>query len=138
MSPRRKGREATQLLDYKLRIPEALRRQIAEMAEKNRVSANREMINRLWRSFEQGDLFTLADVAEEFRNIGKRYDDAIRAMEMQGDLIRAVEALTTAVEQLPELNEPIQAALKKTKTVIWMIEREAAQLPRRMRTTGAD
>lgn len=132
------SRKETSFLTYKLRIRETLRRKIAAAAEKNKVSANYEMVSRLEHSFEQPEIFTISDVAEDLRILWARYGDAIHELNKQGDLMRAAEALMKAVEQLPEISKPIQAALIKTKSAITLIELEAAKLPRRMRTTGND
>ena len=47
------ARKPTDIVQYKLRIRESLRRRIEQAAKKNGVSANQEMVSRLARSFEQ-------------------------------------------------------------------------------------
>jgi hypothetical protein len=131
-------RKETALLQYKLRIREALRRKIAKAAEKRGVSANYEMTWRLEQSFEREDMFSIHDVAEDLRIVWARCGNAFHELNKQGDLMRAAEALMKAVEQLPEISGPIQTALKKTKAAMQLIEIEAVKLPHLMHTSGAE
>jgi hypothetical protein len=59
------ARKPTDIVQYKLRIRESLRRRIEQAAKKNGVSANQEMVGRLERSFEQETQRKLDLVAEE-------------------------------------------------------------------------
>jgi 5-formyltetrahydrofolate cyclo-ligase len=56
-------RKPSHVLQYKLRIREALRRRIEKAAEKNGVSANQEMVRRLERSFDQEAAQSINQVA---------------------------------------------------------------------------
>jgi hypothetical protein len=59
------ARKPTDIVQYKLRIRESLRRRIEQAAKKNGVSANQEMVGRLERSFELETQRKLDLVAEE-------------------------------------------------------------------------
>jgi hypothetical protein len=128
-------RKPSALLQYKLRIREGLRRQIETAAKKRGVSLNYEMTFRLEDSFRQERLRELDTVGQDMINTWARYGSAVHELNKQGDLIRAVEALL----KLPADADPAdrEDATANVRRVIAFIEKEAAQLPRRMRTTGA-
>lgn len=129
-------RKPTAMLQYKLQIRETLRRRIEAAANKRGVSTNAEMVSRLEHSFDQELLWTLAGTVADMSNIWARYSDAIDKLNKQGDLIRAIEALL----KLPTDTDPADRkdAVANVQRVIILIETEAAKLPRRMHTTGAD
>jgi hypothetical protein len=131
------SRKPSATLQYKLRIREALRRRI-EQAAKGRpipVSANYEMVSRLEQSFEKESLWTLAGVAADMSNIWDRYGKAIDELNKQGDLIRAVEALLKLPAKADAADR--EDAVANVQRVITGIKAQAAEIPRRMRTTGA-
>jgi hypothetical protein len=62
-------RKPSALLDYKLRIRESLRRQLAESAGKRGVSMNAEMVRRLEESFDQERKRSLDEVTQKLENV---------------------------------------------------------------------
>jgi Arc-like DNA binding domain len=69
------ARKPTDIVQYKLRIRESLRRYIEEAAKKNGVSANQEMVRRLESSFERETQRTIESwfehLNEQTRHLGK-------------------------------------------------------------------
>jgi predicted NBD/HSP70 family sugar kinase len=57
------ARKSSRVVQYKIRVREALRRRIEKAAEKNGVSANHEMVSRLERSFDQEAVQSINQVA---------------------------------------------------------------------------
>ncbi len=78
-------RKPADIVQYKLRIREGLRRGIEQAAKKNRRSANQEMVARLAGSFQQ----------EPVRQLESIVDDMFRILETLTDRTREAEALVT-------------------------------------------
>ena len=57
-------RQPSAIVQYKLRIREALRRRIERAAKEHGVSANQEMVRRLEQSFDQETTRTLDDICK--------------------------------------------------------------------------
>ena len=131
------AQRTAKVIQYKIRVREDLRRRIEQEAKKRGVSANYEMVSRLERSFSEEAVQSLGAVAQYIHNAWLRLDEAFYGLSKQGDLIRAAEALVKQVEQ-PTSNTAIEKAAEKVKQAIRLIEQDAATLPRRMHTTGAD
>lgn len=133
------ARKPTDIVQPNLRIRESLRRDLESAAKKNGVSINREMSDRLYLSFDAEARRSNAAIAEDMKNTWARYGDAFHELNKQGDLVRATEALIKQIEQSDAANsKAIKAAVEKAKTVLKMIEVEAAMLVRRAHTTGGD
>ena len=124
-------RKPDALLDYKLRIREDLRRRIEKAAERNHVSLNGEMVNRLRSSFEQEALLTIYGVSEDLGNAWARHAEMFHALNKQGDLIHAAEALVALIKA----GKPTETAVAKVEQAIRAIETEAAKMPRSFHTT---
>ena len=128
-------RKPTAFVSYKLRIKEALRREIERAAKARGVSLNYEMSSRLERSFERDAQRRLDETESDMSNTWARYGQAFHELEKQGDLLRATEALLKQIEQ--ESTSPaIKAAVVQVKQAIALIDAEAKLLLRRMHTTG--
>jgi len=130
-------RKPTAIVQYKLRIREALRRRIEAAAKARRVSANAEMAQRLEQSFEQREHVSVALSASSLEVITARLGELLHAINVQGDLLRAVEELLAAIEESKMQKRPeVEAAAAKVKRVTTMIDLEAKALARRAHTTG--
>ncbi|MDA9424033.1 Arc family DNA-binding protein [Bradyrhizobium sp. CCBAU 53380] len=110
-------RKPSDIVQYKLRIRESLRRKIEKAAEKNRTSANQEMVSRLEASFDQEELRSIRDAT---RNIKEWLMTAERAIERIGIMLLDAGSLAR-VEQLTAderaaLNAGIAAILKHAPT----------------------
>jgi len=92
------------------------------------------MVSRLEQSFEQAATRSNEDVAEDMKNVWARYGDLWHRPNMQGDLLRATEALVTAIEELQD-RAAITKAVARVKQVTRAIDVEAAAMVRRMHTT---
>jgi hypothetical protein len=129
-------RKPSAILDYKLRIRESLRRKIEQAAKKGQVSMNYEMASRLERSFEQDALRSIDEIRGDLDVIRARVGEAVHDLNLQGDLVRAVEAL---IEQLPTtvLDDPsgrVGEAVAGVQRALKMIDMAAARAVRRMHT----
>jgi hypothetical protein len=117
------ARKPSDIVAPNLRIREDLRRRLEKAAEKNRVSINREMINRLTDSFE---LRTHLNFEELHAGMEVAYAHIERATlhhpNMQADLINAAEALVAANEKQDQA--AITAAIAQVKAAIFTIERD--------------
>ncbi len=130
-------RKPTAIVQYKLRIREALRRRIEAAAKARRVSANAEMAQRLEQSFEQQEHVSVALSACSLEVITARLGELLHPINVQGDLLRAVEELLAVVEESKMQKRPeVEAAVTKVKRVTTMIDLEAKALARRAHTTG--
>lgn len=124
-------------VEYKLRIREDLRQRIEHAADANRVSANREMVNRIHASFDYKATRTIEDIAADMDVVWARYGKLFHDLSARGDLVRAAEILVEAVEQLPvAAQKPLKAAIERAKAAISVIDTEAATAMRRFHTTG--
>jgi|SRR5579872_1625631 len=129
------ARKPSDIVQPNLRIREDLRRRLEREAKKRGVSLNNEMTYRLDRSFEQDAMRSNEEISEDMKNIWARYGEMFHSLNKQGDLIRAADALTKYVD----LNDDgAIKAVQRVRRVIDMIEHEAAKLPHRMHTTGAE
>jgi hypothetical protein len=134
-------RKPSAILQYKLRIRENLRRRIEKAAEKNRVSANYEMVSRLERSFDQEHTIEIAAVAGHIEAAWARLDQIFHDLNKQGDLLRAAEELVAQIEQLlpaERQTNGIKKAVERVKQIGKVIDIEATLVARRMHTTGAN
>jgi hypothetical protein len=131
-------RKPSAVLQYKLRIRESLRRRIEKAAEKNKVSANYEMVSRLERSFDQEHTIEIAAIAGHIEDAWARNDQIFHELNKQGDLLRAAEELVAQIEQLPADRQTtgIKKAVEQVKQAAKVIDIEAARAVRRMNTTS--
>lgn len=128
--------EASEIVDYKLRVRKDLRQRIERAADANRVSHNREMVNRLAQSFDYEATRSLEQIAIDMDGVWARYGKVFHDLSTRGDLIRATETLVEAVEQLPVATRgPIKEVVERVKAAINVINIEATAGMRRFRTT---
>jgi Arc-like DNA binding domain len=122
------------MTQHKLRMPENLRHQIEAAAAKLGKSANREMVDRLWSSFETSHADTIETVAQNLEIAWGRWGNTWHETNKQSDLLKAAEALAAEVEQLPETpeHESVKAAAIGVRRIARVIDIEAARLLRRM------
>jgi hypothetical protein len=123
-------------VEYKLRIREDLRQRLELAAEANRVSANREMVDRIAQSFEYPPTRTIEAIAADMDSVWGRYGKIFLDLSTRGDLVRATETLVEAVEQLPAAaqNKSVKAAIERAKAAINVIDAEATTAMRRFAT----
>jgi hypothetical protein len=120
-------RKPSDILQYKLRIRESLRRRIEKTAEKNKVSANQEMVNRLERSFDQEHLSDIDSVAVGLKESWFRVERLFDRLALLSDLLQAASELVAQIEQLPaeiQNRAALKAAVEQVRQVRRMIELE--------------
>jgi hypothetical protein len=88
------------------------------------------------RSFEQDALRSIDEIRGDLDVIRARVAEAVHGLNLQGDLLRAAEALVGEVERLPTeaKGEAINEAVTKVQAVVRVIELSAAAMVRRMHT----
>ena len=108
-----------------LRMPEDLRLRVMREADKNLVSFNREVLNRLHSSFDSDTKRTIADVTNGLAIASARL---LHDLHRQADLVRRVESLLTQLDQspVPQNDEPAAAARSLNR----ILERGTARHPR--------
>ena len=89
-----------------LRMPEDLRLRVMREADKNRVSFNREVLNRLHLSFDSDTKRTIADVTNGLAIASARL---LHDLHRQADLVRRVESLLAQLDQSPGDSEATKA-----------------------------
>jgi len=138
-------RTPTDLSHLNLRIRENLRRELKEQAKAHRVSLNYEVTSRLEQTLEQAHILTLHQLTENAGRMLLPLLERGHELNLQGDLVRAVETLINRHLQPllaariiagPE-GEAIRQQIEKIALAIKMIDNEAALKLRRAHTTGA-
>jgi ribosomal protein L18E len=115
------ARKPSDIVSPNLRIREDLRRRLEKAAKKNRVSINREMINRLTDSFELKAQFSLEELASHMKDTWERTERATsHHSDLQAALINAAEALVAANEKQDQA--AITTAVDQVKAAITTIE----------------
>jgi hypothetical protein len=115
------ARKPSDIVSPNLRIREDLRRRLENAAIKNRVSINREMINRLTDSFKLKPQLGLEDLLRSMEVTWSRVNRATsHHPNLQAELINAAEALVAASKE----QEPaaITAAIAEVEKAIGLIE----------------
>jgi chemotaxis methyl-accepting protein methylase len=96
-------RKPSDIVQYKLRIRESLRRRIEKAAEKNQTSANSEMANRLEASFRQEGVDELSALVMKATRVFSLVDvEAWIKSDGRHGLVHAASALVLQVLQLPD------------------------------------
>ena len=115
------ARKPSDIVSPNLQIREDLRRRLEKAAQKNRVSINREMINRLTDSFELRVRLDFEDVLEGMKEANSHIRDAtLHHPNLQAALINAAEALVAANEKQDQ--EAIATAVTQVKAAITTID----------------
>jgi hypothetical protein len=139
------SRKPTDIAHVNLRIREPLRRELEREAKAHQVSLNYEITSRLQHTCEQRHLLTLHQVTENAGRMLLPLIERGHELNLQGDLVRAIETLISRHLQPllaaraiagPE-GEAIRQQIEKIAQAIKMIELEAAQKLRGAHTTGA-
>jgi hypothetical protein len=116
-----------------LRAPESFRLRLEAAAKRNNVSLNREMLNRLASTFEQGTARSFDEIRGEMDKAWRRHwGAALHELNKQGDLIRATERLLAAIES-DDANAKT-AAIADVHKAIRVIELSAAKMVREAHT----
>ena len=119
------ARKPSDVLQYKLRIRESLRRRIEKAAEKNQTSANQEMVNRLARSFDQEKLHEIDTVAVGIKASFLRVEGMVARITFLHDLLKAASELVSQIERLPAETQnraALKAAVEQVKQLNSMID----------------
>jgi Arc-like DNA binding domain len=90
-------RKPSAVLDYKLRIRESLRRQLAQAAEKHGVSMNAEMVRRLEESFTRESNRSIGENARLIQTSAESIIAATRVLEAKLSGEGAVKADLTSL-----------------------------------------
>jgi exonuclease VII small subunit len=131
-------------IQYKIRIREDLRRRIEKAAEKNGVSANYEMVNRLERSFDQEaaqsinqSVQSINQAAVNLDAASTRYTQASAELKKLSNVVRAAQTIITL---LPGANTPLPLveAAKKLERAMEQTEQQEAAAYRKLTTSGDD
>ena len=131
------ARKPSDIVQPNLRIREELRRQLDREAKKNQVSLNYEMTARLKQSLEKDATQSNEIVAADMKATWARFAQVFHALNKQGDLIRAAEALVQQIES-DAVGGAIAERAAKVKQVLAMINLDAALTLRKMHSTGGD
>jgi hypothetical protein len=94
------SRKPTDVIQFSLRIRETLRLRLEKAAKKRAVTINYEITDRLQRSLDAETLFGLDRIAEDMRIIWARYGKVFLKLDVQRDLISAVETLIARTDPL--------------------------------------
>ena len=129
-------RRPTETVQVNLRIKERLRRRLESAAKKRQVSLNYEMTSRLEQSLDAENLVTIDSVASDMETNWHRWGEALHALNKQGDLLRAAEALLAANLAVPPEQKIIEKAVGRVREAIAMIDLEAKMAVRRAHTAG--
>ena len=117
------ARKPSDIVAPNLRIREDLRLRLEKAAIKNRVSINREMINRLTDSFVLRARLNLEELHADMKVDAAHIRQAtLHHPNLQADLINAAEALVAANKKQDQT--AITAAIEQVENVINMIERD--------------
>ena len=88
-------REPVDIVHVNLRIRENLRRDLEHEAKKHQVSLNYEITSRLQQTFEQQHILYTHQLAESAGRMLLPLIEGGQDLNLQGDLIRAIETLIT-------------------------------------------
>jgi hypothetical protein len=115
------ARKPSDIVSPNLRIREDLRRRLEKAADKNRVSINREMINRLTDSFELRVRLGFEELLDAMKEAEAHTAQAtLHHPNLQAALINAAEALVAANEKQDQ--EAIATAVTQVKAAITTID----------------
>jgi hypothetical protein len=125
------ARKATDVVQFSLRLREALRLRLEGAAKKRAVTINYEITDRLQRSLDVESLRGLDQVAEDMRIIWARYAEVFLRLDVQRDLIHSVETLIARIEPvIRSVNEPdrraLEGAIAGVQTVIDVVRKSGA------------
>jgi hypothetical protein len=118
-------RKPSDIVQYKLRIRESLRRRIEKAAKKNKTSANQEMANRLEHSFDQEQFHEIENVTVGLKASWFRVESLFARAAFLRDLVRAANELVAQIEQLPAETQDraaLKAAVEQVKQLRSKIE----------------
>jgi hypothetical protein len=102
------ARKPTDIVQYKLRIRESLRRRIEQAAKKSGVSANQEMVGRLEASFEAETVRKLEIIAEEMANLVDRLSAVPHSEWLPSNLVDLAEHISRLSAAPPSRWLPIE------------------------------
>jgi hypothetical protein len=106
--PKPKPHKPTDIINFKLRIRESLRRQLQVAADKNKRSMNTEIANRLADSFEMENVRTLDAITIDLDTVAERFEKLLAAPEKFKqilDLMEAVKAPHDAVNSPEKIRQ---------------------------------
>lgn len=121
-------RKPSDLIQFKVRMRESLRKRLEKAAAQRGVTLTYDIAMRLERSFELESVRTLDMIATDYKN----RQEAEHREDMQGALLVAAESLVAAVESGDKT--AITTAIGTVKTVAKAIDIEAAGAKRRARS----
>lgn len=115
-------RKPTEIVQCSLRIREELRLKIEKAAEKRGVSINYEMTDRLEKTFEGEDLWTLSRVRQDIEVNWARWGGVFARLDSQRDLVRVVESLISQIDsresdRLKDAIAGVQSTINGIKTI---------------------
>jgi hypothetical protein len=115
------ARKPSDVVQYKLRIREELRRRLEHAAKKRGVSVNYEMAARLKESFDREELLNLGRIRSDMETQWTRWSEALFQREQQGGLMKAAEVLIGLLAKPAADRESIEKATaqveKATKAI---------------------
>jgi hypothetical protein len=125
------ARKVTDVVQFSLRLREALRLRLEGAAKKRAVTVNYEITDRLQRSFEAESLRDLDRITHDMQITWARYGDAILKLDVQRDLIRSVETLLDrigpAIRNASDADKKImESAVAGVRTVIDVAKKSGA------------
>jgi hypothetical protein len=123
------ARKASDVIQYKIRIREDLRRRLETAAKKRDVSINSEIANRLGESFDREEMLKLKRITADMEQVFKRFAAETRKSLLVEDLMRAAEEL---IRQLPadiQEREVIKPAVEQVRTAIKVLALQVGRIP---------
>jgi hypothetical protein len=93
------ARKPSDVVQLKIRLREHQRRRLEREAKRRGVSLSYEMTSRIERSFEQENVRGIDVIRADMETAWARYGDAMHRLNMQGDLVQAVETLLARLDE---------------------------------------
>lgn len=127
----------SEVIQYKIRIRQDLRKRLEQAAKKRDVSINYEMTSRLKESFDREALVTIYRVSEDIKTNWAKYGKAFFHHEHQDDLVQATKALVAVLAKSTSVDsEGVRKAINQVEKALIVIDLTAQAAGRG--TTGGE
>lgn len=123
------ARKLSNVIQYKIRVREDLRRRLEAAAKRRDVSINFEMTSRLKESFEHEEKLKLSKITSNLENFYERYAKETRVFLLQEDLIRAAELLIQSLPVEIREREAVKATVERAQEAIKLIAAAVGRIP---------
>jgi hypothetical protein len=123
-------RKASDVIQYKIRIREDLRRRLEAAAKKRDVSINSEMTHRLGESFDREEMLKLARITAGFEDVYRRFADETEKGLLGEALVRAAEELISLLPTDIQERELIKPAVEQLQAATKDLALRAGRIPK--------